>query len=166
MKRTSGRATTGGMSDQGAQDDSELLNRSPDGWAKANGLRIVSATRDEVVAELTLAPKHLQAYGIVHGGMHCAIIETVASIGAALDAIAYGKNVVGLENHTSFLRAVREGTLRAVARPLTRGRRTQVWEANVHDDAGRVVASGRVRLLVIDPEAPLGERAPAVKAEG
>ncbi|AKT42999.1 PaaI family thioesterase [Chondromyces crocatus] len=144
------------MSNQEAQDHAESLNQILDGWGKANGLSIVSASRDEVVAELTIAPKHLQAYGIVHGGMHCAIIETVASIGAAIDAYAHGKNVVGLENHTSFLRAVREGKLRAVARPLTRGRRSQVWEANVYDEKGRVAASGRVRLLVLDPEAELG----------
>ena len=62
-------------------------------------------------------------------------------------------SVVGLENSTSFLRAVREGRLTCTAVPLTRGRRSQVWEARVTDDTGRLVSSGRVRLLCLEPSA-------------
>ena len=140
-------------------DHAEQINEALGGWFKANGLRIVSASRDEVTAELSIGPQHQQAYGIVHGGVHCAIIESLASIGAAIDAMALGKSVVGLENHTSFLRAAREGTLRAVARPITRGRRTHVWEGSVHDEEGRLLATGRVRLLLLEPEAEIaGEK--------
>jgi len=46
----------------------------------------------------------------------------------------------------------REGTLHASATPLTRGSRTQVWEVAIRDDAQRVVAIGRVRLLVLDAD--------------
>jgi uncharacterized protein (TIGR00369 family) len=91
----------------------------------------------------------------VHGGVYSGFVETVASLGAGLSAGARGQTAVGLENHTSFLRAVRTGTLRATARPLTRGRRTQVWEASIVDDEGRVAATGRVRLLCIEPDAEL-----------
>jgi hypothetical protein len=30
-----------------------------------------------------------------------------------------------------------------------------VWEASVHDDQGKLAASGRVRLLVLEPDAEL-----------
>jgi len=73
------------------------------------GLRVLSATRDEVVAELEVRSSHLQPHGIVHGGVYSSVIESLASIGAALDAMRHSKTVVGLENHTSFVRAVREG---------------------------------------------------------
>lgn len=114
------------------------------------GIRFVRATGDEVVAELEIGPVHHQAYGIVHGGVHSGLVETVASVGAALAALPRGQSVVGLENHTSFLNAVREGLLRATARPLMRGRRTQVWEAIVTDAGGRTVASGQVRFLALE----------------
>ena len=128
------------------------------------GIHFLRATADEVIAELTVGPQHLQPYGIVHGGVHSGMIETIASVGAALAALPRGQSVVGLENHTSFLVAVREGKLRATARPLTRGRRTQVWEATVTDDAGRAVAAGRVRFLALDPGVSLaGEN---VKVKG
>lgn len=119
------------------------------------GIRFIRATADEVIAELEIGPQHHQAYGIVHGGVLSGMIETVASVGAALAAMPRGQSVVGLENSTSFLTAMREGKLRATARPLTRGRRTQVWEATVSDAQDRAVASGRVRLLVLDAGAAL-----------
>jgi 1,4-dihydroxy-2-naphthoyl-CoA hydrolase len=142
-----------------AEDFAEMLNGSLDGWNVAMGLRFVSATKDEVVAELVIGPAHLQPYGIVHGGVHSGAIETVASVGAALHAMPLGRSVVGLENHTSFLHAVREGTLRVTARPLTRGERTQVWEGTVTEANGRVAATGRVRLLALESGAVLaGQR--------
>jgi 1,4-dihydroxy-2-naphthoyl-CoA hydrolase len=135
----------------GSDDFSPMLNQNLDGWNRAMGLRFVRATLDEIVVELEVGPQHLQAYGIVHGGVHAGIIETVVSVGAALNAMSSGRSIVGLENSTSFLHAVREGTLRATARPVTRGRRTHVWEAVVTDASGRSVAVGRVRLLCLEP---------------
>jgi uncharacterized protein (TIGR00369 family) len=120
------------------------------------GLVVVSATRDAVRATLEIRPVHRQPQGVVHGGVYATVIESVASVGAAIDAMSAGKNVVGLENHTSFVRAVREGTLHARATPITRGRRTQLWEVVIENEAGATVATGRVRLLVLDPDAPVG----------
>jgi uncharacterized protein (TIGR00369 family) len=144
-------------------DYADALNASPDGWASTHGLRFLSATRDEVTAELTIGPQHLQAYGIVHGGVHAGIIEELASVGAALDVMPRGHSAVGLENHTSFLHAVRAGKLRATAKPLTRGRRSQVWEGTILDEQGRTIATGRVRLLVLDPSAELAGERVAIK---
>ena len=119
-------------------------------------ITITLATPDEVRAELTIGPEHLQGYGIVHGGVHCGLIETLASIGAALVALPRHQSVVGLENSTSFVRAVRAGAkLHAVSTPITRGRKTQVWEARVLDETDQIVATGRVRLLCLEADQAL-----------
>ena len=136
-----------------AQDTSqaiEHLNANSAGFADAMGFKFVVATSMEVVVEWTVEKHHLQPYGIVHGGVHAGVIETVCSVGAGIVAFERGQRggVVGLENHTSFLRAVREGTkLRARATPVTRGKTTQVWNAEVRDEADQLIASGSVRLL-------------------
>jgi 1,4-dihydroxy-2-naphthoyl-CoA hydrolase len=134
-------------------DASATINASHVGtWAADLGLTLTSATRDEVRATIALRSNHRTPHGLVHGGVHSAIVETVASIGAGLDALAKGKRIVGLENSTSFVRAVREGVLRAIAKPITRGRRTQLWDVMIENDEGAIVATGRVRLLVLDAE--------------
>ncbi|HWZ43167.1 MAG TPA: PaaI family thioesterase [Candidatus Saccharimonadales bacterium] len=126
-------------------------------------VHFVHATADEVTAEIDVGPQHHQGYGIVHGGVYSGLIETVASVGAALFAGKNGQSVVGLENTTSFLHAVREGKLRATARPLMRGRRTQVWETSVIDGKGRVVAAGKVRLISLDAGTALAGETVQVK---
>ena len=146
-----------------AEDFTEMLNGSLDGWSAAMGLRFVRATVDEVVAEIEVAAPHRQPYGIVHGGVYAGMVESVASVGAGLHAMTLGRTIVGLENHTSFLHAVREGVLRATARPLTRGKRTQVWEGTITDATGRVAATGRVRFLSLEPGAALAGETLAVK---
>lgn len=142
-----------------SENFAEQVNRL-DGWLRAMGITITHASADEVRAELTIGAEHLQGYGIVHGGVHCGLIESLASIGAALVALPRNQTVVGLENNTSFVRAVRAGAkLHAVATPVTRGRRTQVWESQILDDQERIVAAGRVRLLCLEREQELaGER--------
>jgi 1,4-dihydroxy-2-naphthoyl-CoA hydrolase len=139
-----------------SRDFAATLKQSPEGWLKAMGIEVTLATENEVRAEMTTGPEHLQGYGIVHGGVHCGMIESLASIGAAIFAVSNRQHVVGLENNTSFIRAVRAGVrLRAIATPLTRGRKTQVWEARVIDEQDRLVATGRVRLLCLDEDQAL-----------
>jgi uncharacterized protein (TIGR00369 family) len=138
-----------------SENFAEQVNRL-DGWLRAMGITITHASADEVRAELTIGTEHLQGYGIVHGGVHCGLIESLASIGAALVALPRNQTVVGLENNTSFVRAVRSGAkLHAVATPITRGRRSQVWESRVLDDQERIVATGRVRLLCLERDQEL-----------
>lgn len=123
------------------------------------GVRTVRATRDEVVLEYDIDERHRQPYGIVHGGMHCTVVESACSIGAGLHAITDGRSVVGVENHTSFIRAARSGRVTVTATPITRGRRSQVWEATSRDEQGRIVSTGRVRLLCLERDSELaGEK--------
>jgi len=138
-----------------SDDSATAMNRAP-GWIREMGIVILTATADEVTCEWQVEEKHHQPDGIVHGGVHCGVVETLASIGAAVVARGRGQRVVGLENTTSFIRAVRSGTLTGSARPVTRGRTTQVWEAWIRDEQGRLVAQGRVRLLCLDADRSLG----------
>ena len=133
----------------------ERINAAP-GWVREMGIVILSASPDEVTCEWEASEQHHQPYGIVHGGVHAGVIETLASIGAALVAHPRGQHVVGLENSTSFIRAVRAGRLHATARPVTRGRSSQVWEAWIRNDQGELVAQGHVRLLCIAESKALG----------
>jgi 1,4-dihydroxy-2-naphthoyl-CoA hydrolase len=131
------------------------VNAMP-GWVKEMGIEILTASADEVSCAWEVSEKHHQGYGIVHGGVHCGVIETLASIGAAAVAHPRGQRVVGLENNTSFIRAVRTGKLHGLARPVTRGRSSQVWEVWIRDEKEQLVAQGRVRLLCVDEDRPLG----------
>jgi 1,4-dihydroxy-2-naphthoyl-CoA hydrolase len=138
-----------------AEDIVATLNALP-GWTREMGIVILTATPDEVTCAFEVGQKHHQGFGIVHGGVHAGVVETLASIGAALVAKPRGQRVVGVENSTSFIRAVRSGRLHANARPVTRGRISQLWEVWIRDEKEQLVAQGRVRLLCVDEGRALG----------
>lgn len=117
------------------------------------GLELKAASGDEVLAVWSARPELHQPFGILHGGVHCSVVETLASIGAGLWFGERG-NVVGVSNSTDFFRAVSEGQLTSTARPIHRGRSQQVWLVETEDTDGRVVSRGQVRLQNLD--APTG----------
>ena len=57
-----------------------------------------------------------------------------------------GQFVVGVDNVTDFVRPFKEGRLEVDARAASQGRTLQLWEVDITDDQGRLVAKGRVRL--------------------
>jgi 1,4-dihydroxy-2-naphthoyl-CoA hydrolase len=129
-------------------DDSELQR----GFLKLVGLRIEQASGDRVVLSCPVTPDLHQPFGLVHGGVYATLAETAASVGGSLWFGDQGK-VVGVSNHTDFLRAVRRGELRAEATPLARGRTTQLWQVEIVDEQGRLIAHAKVRLQNLS-EAP------------
>src|SRR3954471_13405475 len=113
------------------------------------GIDVTEVTPDRVVAVWDAAPKHHQPYGIVHGGVHCSVVETLASFGAATWLGDQGQ-VVGVNNSTDFYRAVREGSLTSTATPVHRGRTQQVWVVETVTADDKVAARGQVRLQNLD----------------
>ena len=115
------------------------------------GVEITHADGDRVEATWSADPKLHQPYGIVHGGVHCSVVETLASVGAAYWMGEKGK-VVGVNNNTDFYRAVSEGILTSTATPLHRGRSQQVWLVETVTEDGKVASRGQVRLQNLYPD--------------
>ncbi len=125
------------------------------GFLAQLGGELGAITGDGGTMTVPVGPHLLQPYGIVHGGVYCTIVETLASVAGA---VWFGErgDVVGVANHTNFLRAVRGGTLHAVASPIHRGRSQQLWLVEIADDEGRAVARGELRLANLTSAGDLG----------
>jgi 1,4-dihydroxy-2-naphthoyl-CoA hydrolase len=123
------------------------------GWTDAMGMTYVRIDPTEVIMKWTVGPQHLQPFGLVHGGVYCGAVETACSIGA-IAAAGPDVDIVGIENHTSFLRPVRSGELQVSATPVQVGRRAQLWEARITDGDGKLVATGRLRVFCSPRKAP------------
>lgn len=126
------------------------------------GIEFDELSRGRVRAHVDAGTRHHQPYGIVHGGVYAAIVETLASVAAALNVWDQGMVVVGVSNSTDFLRSHREGRLDAVAEPIHVGRTQQLWTVVItRASDGKPVARGQVRLQNLPGEQPLAGRAPA-----
>jgi uncharacterized protein (TIGR00369 family) len=118
------------------------------------GLRLVEVSSDRVRGEWEIEKTLHQATGVVHGGVHCAVIESVASTAgwAWLNRDGGpGGVALGVHNSTDFYRPVSAGTLRAEAAPVHRGRQQQVWQVSITDEQDRLIARGQVRLQNLTP---------------
>lgn len=119
----------------------------------AIGLVWDTLAADRVTAHLECGPQHHQPYGIVHGGVWCTVVETMASIAGALRVAGDGKLTVGVSNTTDFLRSHREGRVDGVATPIHVGRSQQLWQVELtRSSDGKAVARGQVRLQNVDPK--------------
>jgi len=134
----------------------------PDNSAGFNselGLTFLEVTPDGGRAQLTIKDHLLQPWGIVHGGVYCSMIESLASVSAQLwlTADGVGGTVVGVNNNTDFLRAISSGTVTAVSTPIHRGRRQQLWLVTITDENDKQVARGQVRLQNMPDAQPVSK---------
>ena len=84
--------------------------QAPDEEGRFVGLVGLEVSYDDdgtVRGRLPIRTELQQPYGIVHGGVYCTVVETLASHAAALRAMADGNIVVGVSNSTDFIRATR-----------------------------------------------------------
>jgi uncharacterized protein (TIGR00369 family) len=125
------------------------------GFNNVLGFVLDEVSGDAVRGHVTVHEGLLQAYGIIHGGVYASLAETAASIGGVTWNMARvpGGRTVGVSNSTHFLRATREGTLTVTATPQHRGRTLQLWQVDIADEQGRLVAKSDVRLANLPPEA-------------
>jgi len=79
----------------------------------------ITATR--VTGHLQLGPEHHTPWGVVHGGVYTAAVESAASVGASIAVRDQGQVAVGLTNTTHFLRAVTSGRVNVEATALSQG---------------------------------------------
>lgn len=116
------------------------------------GFAVTHADGDGVRGTLEINATHHQPFGITHGGVYCALAESAASISAFcwLQETGIGGSAVGANNSTDFLRSVSDGVLSVSTTPIHRGRRQQLWQVDIVDPAGKLVAQSRVRLQNIE----------------
>lgn len=114
----------------------------------------VVTTADRVVVTWPITEKHLQPFGVPHGGAYCAVHESTASTGGFLWLA--GKGVaVGSNNSTDFLRqGVLGDVMTTTATPIHRGRTQQLWHLDTVNQDGKLMAQGQVRLANIESEIP------------
>ena len=123
-----------------------LLELSP--FDRHYGLELVECT-DELVRGRVPVQEHVtQPLGLVHGGVHAAMAEGLASLGTNVGVAPDGNVGLGMSNQSSFLRPVRGGTLHGSARRRHRGRTAWIWDVEITDDDGRLCAISRVTLAV------------------
>lgn len=104
------------------------------------GIEFVSASPEEVRAQLEWDASLCTAGGALHGGALMGLADNVGGFCAFLNLPERAAGTATIESKTNFFGPVRHGHVHAVSRPLHTGRRTIVVDTELYDDAGKLVA--------------------------
>ncbi|GAA2445467.1 PaaI family thioesterase [Agromyces soli] len=128
----------------------EWANSRSDGTAITSlGIEMTELTEDSLKGRMPVDGRTRQPGGVLHGGASVALAETLASWGASMTVDPEQYYCVGMEINANHVRPVAEGWVYGEARPLTRGRTTQVWDIRITDEQGRPVCISRCTMAVL-----------------
>ena len=122
-----------------AIDPRQLTERWKGTLGELLGIEFVEASKDRVVARLTIRDDLRTVGGALHGGTLMAFADTIGAVATVLNLPA-GAGTTTLESKTNFFAAGRSGAVQAESTPLHRGKRTQVWQTRLTDEAGRMLS--------------------------
>src|SRR4051794_15512742 len=110
-------------------------------FAELQGVTFTEAEKDRVVARMLVRPDLCTLGRTVHGGAIMALADSVGAAATVLNLPEDAKGTTTIESKTNFVGGAKEGTtVIAIATPVHRGRRTQVWQTRLETEEGKLVA--------------------------
>ncbi len=119
------------------------------GLAATIGIEVSTLRDDLVIATMPVNENTRQPFGILHGGASAALAETVASLGAYMNVDPETQAAVGVELNANHIKAKRDGTVKAIATPVQRGRTIHVWDIRIEDEDKNLVCVSRCTLAIV-----------------
>lgn len=123
-----------------------LLNNSP--FYRHMNMEVLEAGQGRARLRLTIGNEHKNLYGILHGGVIAALLDSTCSIavGTLLDL---DEAAVTLDQRVNFISNVKDGVIYGEGRAMHKGRYTGVGLGEVRDEEGNLVAVGMTTVFVI-----------------
>jgi len=114
------------------------------------GIEITDFGPDYFCGKMPVDHRTVQPYGLLHGGASAVLAESLGSIAGGMQVNRDTQTVVGVEINCNHLRSARDGWVYGKATPVKIGRKIQVWNIEIKNDDGKMVAVSRLTLAVID----------------
>lgn len=128
----------------------ELLKFNEINMMKHLDVRITGLGDDYVEGTMPVDHRTQQPFGILHGGANCVLAESLGSIAANLVLDPSKQHAVGLSITTNHIKAVRNGIVKGIARPVHIGKSTQVWNIKTYNELGKITSDTSLTIAVID----------------
>ncbi|NPU64485.1 PaaI family thioesterase [Bradyrhizobium sp. 83012] len=128
----------------------EKINSLKMPFAELKGVTFTEASAERVVAQMLVRPDLCTLHHTIHGGAIMALADSVGAAATVINLPEDAKGTTTIESKTNFIGGAKEGSVvTAIATPVHRGRRTQVWQTRIETDDGRLVAIVSQTQLVL-----------------
>ncbi len=133
----------------------DVINSSP--YFELISMKIREIGVGYSLFEIDLGKKHLQPFGLVHGGVFASLIDTAASwaLFYAIEDQTAGLTSVDLK--LNYLAPAISGNLIAKGRQIKVGKTLGYAEAEVTDLDGKILAHGTSTIMILQGKAPTAE---------
>jgi len=116
------------------------------------GIRFTEVTINCVCGEMPVDERTRQPFGFLHGGAFMALAETLGSAGSMLGIDTTKYQVFGIEMKGNYIRNVKNGTVFGKATPIHKGKQTQLWNIDMTDSQGILLATCRITNLIVEKQ--------------
>lgn len=116
------------------------------------GFELLSAEDGRITAALEIGPHHLAPNGFLHAASVIMLADTSCGFGCMMHLPEGAESFTTIEIKSNHLGTAREGRVECEARPVHRGRTTQVWDATV-TAGGKTIALFRCTQMILWPKA-------------
>ena len=114
------------------------------------GIEFTLVGDDEILARMTVRKALLAWNGFLHAGSVVTLADTACGYGTVNSLPVDATGFTTLELKSNFLGTARDGVVECVARPVHKGRTTQVWDAEVNlEGSNKTIARFRCTQLIL-----------------
>jgi 1,4-dihydroxy-2-naphthoyl-CoA hydrolase len=128
----------------------DLNDLSSNTLAEHLGIEFLAIGDDFLEARMPVDARTHQPFGMLHGGASVVLAETMGSVAASLCVDGTKQYCVGLEVNANHVRAVMNGFVFGITKPVHVGKRTHVWEIRISNEQADLVCISRITMAVID----------------
>ncbi len=133
------------------QKELDRLNKMVKGTLMESlGIKFTEANSNCVCGEMPVDERTLQPFGILHGGAFMALAETLGSAGSIIGVDTNKHQVFGIEMKGNYIRSIKSGTVYGKATPIHKGKNTQLWNVDMTDGDGNLLATCRITNLIVE----------------
>jgi uncharacterized protein (TIGR00369 family) len=130
-------------------DDLQRISENALPFAELMGIKVTAASKDRVIAEMTVREDLCTRPAVLYGGAAMALADTLGGLATFLN-LPDGAGTTTIESKTNFLGPAAAGTtVIAECTPIHRGRRTMVWQTRIQTREGKLVALVTQTQLVL-----------------
>ena len=128
----------------------EALNQQSKGTLVEHlGIEMTELGEDYVKAKMPVDNRTRQPLGLLHGGAHVVLAESLGSMAANLCLDITKEYALGLDIISNHIKSVRDGFVIGVAKPIHIGGKTQIWEIKIYDEKENLLNISRLTMIVL-----------------
>lgn len=113
-------------------------------------IEVIEIGKDYIVGRMPVDHRTHQPMGLLHGGASVVLAETLGSIAATLTVNLEEQYCVGLDINANHIKSVKSGFVYGKTSAIHIGKKTQVWEIRITNEADELICISRLTMAVLD----------------